>query len=186
MPTWEFAVELTIPDNTAFTVLVALRDLGYRDLTRVQRSDVLRLHVRDDAMSRESCAAALTRAEVVFNPNKHRLSYANGAVSRESEAVVSDKDDDTDALKGLLGSRFGIHGLQGLERAVSWRLFEGDAAASEDRLQWACRSLLANPHSQDCAIRRRPHYVALPPAGVEAQNKWVRGQDEPSHPSWLE
>jgi phosphoribosylformylglycinamidine (FGAM) synthase PurS component len=167
MPLWEFAVELTIPDNTAFTVLLALRDLGYRDLTRVQRSDILRLQVRERATSIEDCAAALTRAEVVFNPNKHRLSYAAGGDTTESEALVSDKDDETEALKALLGSRFGIHGLQSLARAVAWRLFEGDAAAPADRLQWACRALLANAHSQDCAIRSRPRYVAVPPPAMQ-------------------
>jgi phosphoribosylformylglycinamidine (FGAM) synthase PurS component len=161
MPQFEFAVELTIPDNTAFTVLVALRSIGYGRLDRVERAEIFRLGVRDGAMSVEECAAALTRAEIIFNPNKHRLSYAGGTGSGASEALVSDKDDDTDALKGLLASRFGVHGLQSVSRAVSWRLFEAHSPAPAERLEWACGALLANPYSQDHIIRERPVFIAV-------------------------
>jgi phosphoribosylformylglycinamidine (FGAM) synthase PurS component len=157
----ELAIDLTVPDNTAFTVLTALRGLGYRDLERVERSDILRLRLRDGAMSTEDCARAITHAEVVFNPNKHRLSLAKIGEADLNEAVVTEKDDDNSRLMNLLSARFGVRGLEEMERATAWRLYESGACASEERLAWACRVLLANPYSQSYVVRRRPAYAAV-------------------------
>jgi len=162
MPTIEFAIDLTVPDNTAFTVLTALRDLGYDKLERVERTELLRLAFSDAAPDAAECARALTRAEVVFNPNKHRLGYDGGAKAAGSEAVVADKDDDNSALAELLSTRFGLPGLERLERATAWRLFENGAqAAPAEKLDWACRVLLANAHSQTYEIRTQPAYVSV-------------------------
>src|SRR5579863_8625043 len=161
MPSLEFAIDLTVPDNTAFTVLTALRSMGYDALTRVERADLLRLGLADGALSAEECGRAIKAAEVVFNPNKHRLAIADGGPPDDAEAVVADKDDDTDAQKSLLTEHFGIRGLERVERATAWRLFEGEAAAGAERLEWACANLLANPYSQTHAVRRRPSYRRL-------------------------
>jgi phosphoribosylformylglycinamidine (FGAM) synthase PurS component len=157
MPVYEFAVELTVGDNTAFTVRGALRGLGYDGLERVERSDLFRLRMPDDGMGASDCAAALTHAEVVFNPNKHRLALLAPPATAIYEAVVADVDDDSSALAELLRDRFGVAGLEGVERATAWRLFErGGKAAAADRLEWACRSLLANKYSQSYEVRRSP------------------------------
>jgi phosphoribosylformylglycinamidine (FGAM) synthase PurS component len=161
MPAFEFAIDLTVPDNTAFTVLTALRSMGYDRLTRVERTSLLRLDVGSGAMSAEECGRALTHAEIVFNPNKHRMTLSSDGLAGGHEAVVADKDDDTESLQELLTQRFGIRGLERVERATSWRLFEGDEAASGERLVWACERLLANPFSQTHVVRRRPSYAAV-------------------------
>ena len=162
MPVYEFAVELTVGDNTAFTVRGALRGLGYSDLERVERSELFRLKLPDGGLSVEKCAAALTRAEVVFNPNKHRLAHSSTPDSDVYEAVVSDVDDDSTALADLLRDRFGIDGLQGVERATAWRLYESSGKpADAKRLEWACASLLANKFSQTFAVRRSPTRIAV-------------------------
>jgi phosphoribosylformylglycinamidine (FGAM) synthase PurS component len=161
MPSLEFAIDLTVPDNTAFTVLTALRSMGYDDLTRVERSSLLRLAMESGSMSADECGHALTHAEIVFNPNKHRLSLASETHTGSAEAVVADKDDDTESLKETLAQRFGLRGLESVERATAWRLFEGEAPASAERLDWACKNLLANPHSQNCEVRARPAYRAI-------------------------
>jgi phosphoribosylformylglycinamidine (FGAM) synthase PurS component len=159
MTTIDVAIELIIPDNTAFTVLTALRHLGYEDLARVERSDHVVLTVADDARPQE-VAAQLSRAEVLFNPNKHRMSYAVGSAPErapllEYEALVHDKDEDNARLVALLSGTFGMSALQGIERAVGWRLYDAGPATA-DRLQWACQTLLANPISQGYDIRPRP------------------------------
>ncbi len=158
----EAAVELTIPDNTAYTALRALRALGYDELTRVERADLYRFDVSDEAAAQD-VADAVERAEVIFNPNKHRLSVSAPAAGQASrpppaqwEIIVADRDDDTTRLARLLADRFGLTGLRSLEQAISWRLFEGDASASKERLEWACRTLLCNPHSQISQVRARP------------------------------
>lgn len=162
MPVYEFAVELTVGDNTAFTVLGALRALGYLELDRVERSDVLRLHVKDGGMSPRDCGTALTHAEVVFNPNKHRLALLAPPPGALREAIVADVDDDADALAELLRDRFGIVGLERVERATAWRLYERDGKpASAERLDWACRSLLANRFSQTYEVRASPTRTAV-------------------------
>ena len=161
MQTYEFAIELTAGDNTAFTVLTALRSMGYEGLQRVERDELLRLCVGEGGLSVEDCGAALTRAEVVFNPNKHRLSYAQPEPGALHEGVVKDNDDDATALAELLRERFGVRGLEKIERATAWRLYESSAAAPVERLEWACRGLLANPFSQTFEIRTRPLFVAV-------------------------
>ncbi len=157
MPVYEFGVELTVGDNTAFTVRGALRGLGYVDLDRVERSELLRLKLPEGGLSIDACGAALTHAEVVFNPNKHRLSHSGPDETIVYEAVVADVDDDSTALAEMLRDRFGIDGLEGVERAIAWRLFEnGGKSAGAERLEWACTSLLANKFSQSFTVRRSP------------------------------
>lgn len=162
MPTYEFAVELTVGDNTAFTVRSALRGLGYEDLERVERSELLQLKVPVGGLSIEDCGAALTHAEVVFNPNKHRLAREAKPETSVYEAVVSDVDDDSTALADLLRDRFGITGLESATRATAWRLYEKNGKpADAKRLEWACASLLANRFSQSFTVRRAPTRIEV-------------------------
>ena len=160
MATIDAAIELIIPDNTAFTVLTALRHLGYANLTKVERSEHIILSVTDDA-SPEHVMAQLARAEVLFNPNKHRMSYAtpdesSAATPPQFEAIVRDKDENNDRLVALLSGTFGMASLRGLSRAVGWRLYDEGGPATRERFEWACRTLLANPISQSYDIRPRP------------------------------
>ncbi len=155
----DVAIELIIPDNTAFTVLTALHELGYKELIRVERADHFIIKVADTARS-DDVVQQFSRAEVVFNPNKHRLSYAVEDAPcvqpQEAEAVVSDKDEDSSRLVALLAGTFGMSALRSIKRAVGWRLYEANGPASAQRLDWACRELLANSVSQRYDIRPRP------------------------------
>jgi len=160
MVTIDAAIELIIPDNTAFTVLTALRHLGYRDLAKVERSEHVVLSVTDDAAP-EHVIEQLSRAEILFNPNKHRMSYgvpnaAEAATPLQFEAIVRDKDENNDRLVKLLAGTFGITALHGLSRAVGWRLYNVGGPATREQLEGACRTLLANPISQSYDIRPRP------------------------------
>lgn len=161
---FEAAVDLSITDNTAYTVLVALRLLGYRSLQQVERSDLYRLTLADDEPA-DGIAHKLMRAEVIFNPNKHRMSYFAGSPvadldRREWEAVVADRDDETTRLRRLLGERFGVRGLDRVERSTAWRLYQNDGQAPKERLEWACRVLLCNAYSQSATVRERPRRIA--------------------------
>jgi phosphoribosylformylglycinamidine (FGAM) synthase PurS component len=160
MTTIDVAIELIIPDNTAFTVLTTLRHLGYEDLVRVERCERVVLTVADDARP-QAIVAQLSRAEVLFNPNKHRMSYAVGpdperAHPPEFEALVRDREEDNTRLVALLSGTFGMSALHGIERGVGWRLYDGGGPSGVERLTWACQTLLANPISQAYDIRPRP------------------------------
>ena len=152
----EIAVDLIVPDNTAYTVLVTLRQLGFDALERVDRSEIVRLSADAQPADAADIVEHIKRAEILFNPNKHRLSYAlsderlPGSASRSNgapdwEALVADRDDDTSGLVHLLRGPFGIRGLHSLERGIAWRLTEAHGPVSKERLEWACRELLANP-----------------------------------------
>jgi phosphoribosylformylglycinamidine (FGAM) synthase PurS component len=162
---FEAAIDLSITDNTAFTVLVALKQLGYESLQRVERSELFRLTLVADEPAAD-IARALTRAEVVFNPNKHRMSYDDGSpagdrgAGGEWEAVVANRDDDTTRLRRLLAERFGVRGLDRVERSTAWRLYDSAGSAPKERLEWACRVLLCNPNSQTATVRERPYRIA--------------------------
>lgn len=153
-------IELIIPDNAAFTVLTALHQLGYANLNRVERSEHFTLTVTDDETP-ETVVVQLSRAEVVFNPNKHRLLYALEGTAQparpaEFEAFVRDKDEDNSRLVTLLSGTFGMTALRRLERSVGWRLYDERGPTGRERLEWACRVLLANPISQVVDVRPRP------------------------------
>lgn len=160
----DIAIEPIITDNTAFTVLTALRSLGYEELSHVERADHVVLDL-EGSLGAQAVAEKVSRAEILFNPNKHRLTYASAdapsAKPVDFEALVRDKDEDNRRLAGALSTTFGIHGLLGLERAVAWHLIEKGGGATRERLEWACSALLANPVSQTHQIRPRPAYVAL-------------------------
>jgi phosphoribosylformylglycinamidine (FGAM) synthase PurS component len=138
----DVAIELIIPDNTAFTVLTALRRLGYEDLMRVERSEHVVLHVAPDA-SPEAIVAYVVGSDGELGPG-------------EFEALVRDKDEDNTRLVALLSTTFGMSALADVVRGVGWRLYDEAGPAGADRLSWACQMLLANPISQTYDIRPRP------------------------------
>jgi phosphoribosylformylglycinamidine (FGAM) synthase PurS component len=167
--TLEIAIDSIVPDNTAYTALVTLRRLGYGDLERIERAEILTLDV--DAQPRDAADVVqqLSHAEVIFNPNKHRMRYAvlNGepaAPERASahdgapewEALVRDRDDETSSLANLLRGAFGITRLRSLSRGIAWRLHEAAGSAAREPVEWACRELLANQYSQTFIVRARP------------------------------
>ncbi len=160
----DVAIEPIVTDNTAFTVLTALRQLGYAELERVWRADHLLLELSGDG-SAEEVVARLSRAEIVFNPNKHRLRYAIAGVRAARgemfEALVRDRDENNDRLVATLRTTFGIAGLRALERSMAWRLDDRAGPATMKRLEWACQALLANPISQTYEIRPAPEYREL-------------------------
>ena len=153
------AIELIIPDNAAFTVLTALRQLGYPELARVERAEHVVLHLDDNAAAPD-VVTHLSRAEVLYNPNKHTMWYSQAgaapAVPPEYEAYVRDKDENNERLVALLVTTFGIPSLRGLERAVAWRLYDDRGPATPQRFDWACQTLLSNSVSQVYEICPRP------------------------------
>src|SRR5579872_5366118 len=97
------------------------------------------------APAAEQIVGELARAEVLFNPSKHRLRYASepaAAADREFEAVVRDNDDNAGRLARVLAITFGMPYITRIERGTSWRLMDDGGPATEERLRWACDVLL--------------------------------------------
>lgn len=67
------AVTLKIPDNAAYTALVALRRLGVH-VERVERSEIWLFEGEPD--------------ETIFNPNKHRMAVLEVAAPRAGEVWI--------------------------------------------------------------------------------------------------
>ena len=63
------AISLKIPDNTAYTALVALRRLDVA-VEHIERSDI---YFFDDGGDVEMLKQRIESDERIFNPNKHRL-----------------------------------------------------------------------------------------------------------------
>ena len=121
-------VSLKIPDNTAYTALVALRRLGV-DAGWVERGELVFF---DDEISTDALTERVKADETIFNPNIHRL------MVRET---------------GLPGAgEVWIESLDGTVPTTAWRLFdERGKPLSEGALQTAVERLLCNP-SIDRAI----------------------------------
>jgi len=120
------AVSLKIPDNAAYTALVALRRLGV-SAERVERSEIWTFE--EDGGAAESLEARVEADETIFNPNKHRLTLLDQAAPRAGEVWIRRRDATT-----------------GGPAAVAWRLFgaRGEPAGREV-LAAAVERLLCNP-----------------------------------------
>jgi len=119
---------LKIPDNTAYTALVALRRLGV-DVSRVERG-VLRFFDEEEPV--EELIVRIQSDETIFNPNVHRLRLRDGAAPDSGEVWIESLDETVPA--------------------VAWRLFDSrERPLSEPALRAAAERLLCNP-SIDKAI----------------------------------
>jgi phosphoribosylformylglycinamidine (FGAM) synthase PurS component len=117
------AISLKIPDNTAYTALVALRRLGI-EIERVERSEIF---LFDDAGDVDALAARIRADETLFNPNKHRLSVLDAPRPQWGEVWIE---------------RLETRG----DRATSWRLFAARGVpAKRPVLEAAIERLLCNP-----------------------------------------
>ena len=120
------SIALKIPDNTAYTALVALRRLGVA-VERVTRSEI---HFFDDG-DPEALAIEVMGDETMFNPNKHRLSVLDSNAPHPGEVWIL-------PLDGRTGQRG--------TAATAWRLFDAKGLPVDDRvLGEAIERLLRNP-----------------------------------------
>jgi hypothetical protein len=119
------SIGLKIPDNTAYTALVALRRLGV-EVDRVERSEI---RFFDDAGSIETLMRRIMADETIFNPNKHRLTVLEDSVPRAGEVWIEPLG---------LGTTRGAF--------VAWRLSDGQGRpVDRSVLLAAVDRLLCNP-----------------------------------------
>ncbi len=119
------AIYLKIPDNTAYTALVALRRLGVA-VERVERSE---LYFFDDERDVAALAERVAADETIFNPNKHRLTVLERAAPGRGEVWI----------EPLVALKTG-------PAAIAWRLLDGSGApVAGGVLAAAVERLLCNP-----------------------------------------
>jgi phosphoribosylformylglycinamidine (FGAM) synthase PurS component len=124
-------IGLKIPDNAAYTALVALRRLGV-NVERVERSDIW--FFDDDDIA--ALAAKVKADERIFNPNKHRLMVLDESSPRSGEVWI----------EPLCGKT---------QHATAWRLFDAHGEpAARNMLDAAIERLLCNP-AIDRAVTNR-------------------------------
>jgi phosphoribosylformylglycinamidine (FGAM) synthase PurS component len=78
------AIGLKIPDNTAYTALVALRRLGVA-VEGVERNEIFFF---DDDGDVDALVRRVKADETIFNPNKHRLEVLAQAAPRPGELWI--------------------------------------------------------------------------------------------------
>ncbi len=141
------AIGLKIPDNEAYTALVALRRAGV-NAAKLERAVVWRVEDTGDAAS---FVERVEHNEAIFNPNKHTLTVLEGIVPRPGEVWVEEFVEGDDA-KAYFGGKM-IEGVTRAHRCVSWRLFDEDGApAGTDVVQDAVDRLLCNPAIERATI----------------------------------
>jgi phosphoribosylformylglycinamidine (FGAM) synthase PurS component len=154
-----YAIELTIPDNTAFTALVTLQRLGIA-CDEVRRADIYRFDVDDDRA--EQLDASIRQIETIFNPNKHVL-RAREPHPQAGEVWIADRDEPAarpaegdaapgDAENGLRIAGRQLAGVHSLRRMTAWRLRKDGRDVPENVLAAAVEGLLCNSAFQK-AIR---------------------------------
>jgi phosphoribosylformylglycinamidine (FGAM) synthase PurS component len=145
-----YAIELTIPDNTAFTALVTLQRLGI-PCDDVRRAEIYTFDV--DAAHAEELDASIRQIETIFNPNKHVLRLRE-AHPQPGEVWIADRDEApaVDSENGLRIAGRLLAGVRSLRRRTAWRLRKDGRDVSENVLATAVDGLLCNPAFQK-AIR---------------------------------
>ena len=129
------AISLKIPDNEAYTALVALQRLGVA-AERVERAEIYLLDDGDDA---ETIRRRIVSDETIFNPNKHRVSMLDEAAPRDGEIWIQTLSHAARAMTSV---------------AISWRLFDGDGVPVERAvLETAAERLLCNPAIERAVMR---------------------------------
>ena len=129
------AISLKIPDNEAYTALVALKRLGVA-VERVERAEIY--FFRDcgdvDALKRR-----IVSDETIFNPNKHRLSILEETAPRGGEVWIEPLGNPEERALAR-GPKDAV------AAAISWRLFDaGGAPVALPVLDMATERLLCNP-----------------------------------------
>jgi phosphoribosylformylglycinamidine (FGAM) synthase PurS component len=120
------AISLKIPDNAAYTALVALRKLGVH-VERVERAEIRFFEDDTDVVA---LTARIESDETIFNPNKHKLALLGAATPRSGEVWI-------ESLGPQPGTAPG---------AIAWRLFDARGEpASRRELDAAIDRLLCNP-----------------------------------------
>jgi hypothetical protein len=119
------SIALKIPDNAAYTALVALRRLGV-DVDRVERSEIW---LFDDG-DVELLTRRILSDETIFNPNKHRLVVLDDAAPRAGEVWIEPLVPEGRTTR----------------LAIAWRLFDAHGAPVKRAvLDTAIERLLCNP-----------------------------------------
>jgi phosphoribosylformylglycinamidine (FGAM) synthase PurS component len=135
------AIRLKVPDNTAFTALVALRRSGV-EVARVERAEMWFL---DDAGEPETLAQRVRADESIFNPHLHEVEVRNGSLPRAGEVWIAEASASDAPMR--------VTGVRKAKRAVSWSLLDSnDAPASRALLECACKSLLCNAAIEEAAF----------------------------------
>jgi hypothetical protein len=120
------AISLKIPDNAAYTALVALRKLGVH-VERVERAEI---RFFEDHADVTALIARIESDETIFNPNKHRLAVLEAAAPRAGEVWIES-----------LGPQ-----PRAAPDAIAWRLVGGRGEpVSRRELDAAIDRLLCNP-----------------------------------------
>lgn len=124
------AIGLKIPDNTAYTALVALRRLGIA-IERVERNEIW---LFDDDGDVAALVKRVKADETIFNPNLHRLEVLDDPVPRPGEVWIEPICDPSTPLRVPRRA------------AVAWRLRDGHGLpVSSQVLAAAADRLLCNP-----------------------------------------
>lgn len=139
-----FAVSLTIPDNAAYTALVALRHLGV-DVDRIERSDLFEFA---GSFATGELESTIRTIETIFNPNKHRLELRPGSEPLPGEVWIGERDEPVATSSRVTVAGRTLAGVRSLRRATAWRLFSGGRTADSATVGHAVESLLCNPAFQ--------------------------------------
>jgi phosphoribosylformylglycinamidine (FGAM) synthase PurS component len=129
------AISLKIPDNAAYTALVALRKLGVH-VDRVERAEIR--FFEDDAAA--ALIARIESDETIFNPNKHQVALLDEGTPRSGEVWIESLGPTPRAAPDAIG----------------WRLFDArDEPVSRRELDAAIDRLLCNPAIERAVVAVR-------------------------------
>jgi hypothetical protein len=147
-----FSVELTIPDNEAYTALVTLVKLGVR-ARGLDRSEVWVFDA--DAAVAKALEPTIRGVETIFNPNKHVLRRLETPRPRPGELWVGEREEAAAAPSHreivLAGRR--LAGVYGFKRYKGWRLWESEGVpAASQTVAAASETLFCNSAFQEAIV----------------------------------
>lgn len=147
-----FSVELTIPDNEAYTALVTLVRLGVR-VRGLDRAEIW-LFEADSGVA-AALEPTIRSVETIFNPNKHVLRRLERAAPRPGELWVGERDEGQapPAHREIVLAGRRLAGVYRAKRYKGWRLWESEGVpAATQTLAAASETLLCNSAFQEAIL----------------------------------
>ncbi len=155
----EMFVELLIPDTTAITAFHTLKNMGFKQLKKLDREDYYYFAVDEDF---KKFSDKMVKVDILVNANKHK--YRTKLLSEKIKekrdelhkvhVLVQDIGNNASGALSVLKHRLGFLQIKEMKKGVFWTLHlkTKDKKEAFETSKKIAESLLYNKHYQECRV----------------------------------
>ncbi len=156
----EMFVDLLIPDTTAITAFHTLKNMGFRQLTKLKREQYYYFVVAEDF---KRFPNKIGKVDILVNANKNRYKtkLLDDKIKKNKEEnlqithiLIQDMGNNAAETLSVLRHRLGFTQIKEMKKGVFWTLYlkTDDKKEAFETAKNISESLLYNKHYQECRI----------------------------------